>query len=187
MADLIGIIVDGEGDYAALRRRFAHGYKIVKTDGPRGHTASASEIANKSRKQILILAAFRCSQVVVVLDFEGRALAYQKFLAQLIEGFRSIQLPISISVAVPNRMIENWYLADIEFLATKKAFLRPGIKQRPFEGRNGKALLKRLMRKGISYSETKHGPELFEILRFDVARRNSPSLADFLTKLQAKD
>jgi hypothetical protein len=185
MASRVGIIVDGDGDYASLRRRFTHGYKIVKTDEPRGRSASATDIAHNSRKQILILSSFRCERVVVVLDFENRPMPYSVFVEELISQFASIQLPVSVAVAVPNRMIENWYLADIEFLSKQKLFLRDGIQQKTYEGKDGKALLKRLMRKGISYSETKHGPELFEILRFDVARKHSASLDKFLNEIRA--
>lgn len=183
VGSVVGIIVDGDGDYASLRRRFARGFKVLKTDGPRGHSALSSEIAKKSRKQILMLAAFRCRLVVVVLDFEKRSRKYSEFCAELVKHFRSIVFPVPVAIAVPNRMIENWYLADIEFLAKHRAFLKQGIQQKAFEGKDGKAELKRLMRKGIAYSETKHGPELFEILRFDVARNNSASFHVFLSEL----
>ena len=58
-------------------------------------------------------------------------------------------------------MIENWYLADIEQLSKKKAFVRDRIKQKKYEGKHGKKELKKLMRKGRSYNETHHGPQLF--------------------------
>jgi hypothetical protein len=130
-----------------------------------------------------MLAAFRCKRVVVVLDFEKRNRKYSEFCAELLKHFCSIVFPVPVTIAVPNKMIENWYLADIEFVAKHRAFLKEGIQQRAFEGKDGKAELKRLMRKGISYSETKHGPELFEILRFDVARKNSESFEVFLSQL----
>jgi Domain of unknown function (DUF4276) len=184
MARRVGLIVDGEGDFASMRRRFSQGFKVVKTDGPRGHAAVASEIVSRARKQTLMLAAFECDLVVIILDFEGRAMPYDDFVADLRTQIERARCPVSIVVAVPNRMIENWYLADIEFLSNQKSFLREGLRQRPFEGKNGKAELKRLMRRGTSYSETKHGPELFEILRFDVARKNSRSFDAFLSCLE---
>jgi hypothetical protein len=185
MTSLVGIIVDGEGDYASMRRRFTEGFRVLKTDGPRGHSAMASDIAIKSRKQVLMLAAFRCRRVVVVLDFESRSVRYSEFCADLVRHFQSTGFPVPVTIAVPNRMIENWYLADIEFLATRKTFLREGIQQKAFEGKDGKAMLKRFMRKGTPYSETKHGPELFEIVRFDVARQNSASFDAFLSQVSA--
>jgi hypothetical protein len=183
MSKRLGIIVDGEGDFASFRRRFPNGCKVLKTDGPRGHTASIREIASKARKQILMLVAFKCDKVIVVLDFENRATSYSDFVNNLICEFQNIACTIPVNIAVPNRMIENWYLADIEFLSKHRTFLRDGLKQKTYEGRDGKRELKRLMKKNISYSETKHGPELFEILRFDVARTNSNSFNAFLSYL----
>jgi len=183
MNDLVGIVVDGEGDYASLKKRFQRGFKVLKTDGPRGHTAASQEIARKSRKQIGILAAFRCNRAIVLVDLEERPDSYDMFLANLRGSFEVIPFPIPISVAVANTMIENWFLADIEYLSGKRAFLKQGLAQKNYEGTNGKKELKQCMRQGISYSETKHGPQLFEILRFDFARTNSRSFDDFLSHL----
>jgi hypothetical protein len=33
---------------------------------------------------------------------------------------------------------------------------------------------------GVAYSETDHGPKMFSVLRFDVAKKNSPSFGEFL-------
>ena len=33
---------------------------------------------------------------------------------------------------------------------------------------------------GTAYSETQHGPQMFAVVRFDVARTNSASFAEFL-------
>lgn len=180
MTNCVGIIVDGPGDFASLKKRFRVGCKILKTDGPRGHSALPEEIAMKSRKQVGILSAFKCALVIVLIDFEMRTQPYNEFVADLRECFKAVDFPTTVSVVVANRMFENWYLADIEYLSTQKAFLRVGIKQKIFEGKHGKNEIKRFMRQGESYSETKHGPPMFEVLRFDCARANSGSLDDFL-------
>jgi len=187
MNECVGIVVDGEGDYASLKRRFQRGYKVLKTDGPRGHTAPPDEIARKSRKQIGILSAFRCKHAIVMLDFEERPQNYDDFLRDLRRCFEAVGFPMPVSVAVPNRMIENWYLADIEYLSQKKVFLRDRLSQKNYEGTNGKKELKQCMKRGVSYSETKHGPELFEVLRFRTARRNSESFDDFCRILKMRD
>ncbi len=180
MDECVGIIVDGQGDYASLRKRFVRGYRVVKTDGPRGHTARPADIATRSRKQMGILRGFRCAKVIVMLDFEERRQDYRAFVRELEEAFSAQDFGLPVLVAVPNRMIENWYLADIELLSSQKAFLKSGLKQKKYEGANGKASIKRCMRTGHPYSETKHGPQMFEILRFRVARQNSPSFDAFL-------
>lgn len=183
MSNRVGIIVDGAGDFASLKRRFKEGFRVLKTDGPRGHTALPDAIAKKSRKQAGMLAAFKCARVIVLLDFEERTQLYEDFVTELRDSFAAEDFPAPVSVVVSNKMIENWYLADIEYLSTQKAFLRNGIKQKHFEGTHGKKEIKRFMRRGESYSETKHGPQMFEVLRFDEARQYSASFDDFLTQL----
>ncbi len=184
MSKRIGLIVDGDGDYAVFKRRFPHDFKILKTDGPRGPTAAVDDIASRSRKQISILKAFGCKRILVVLDFERRGIGYNHFFGILKRAFGNAVWGVPVSVAVPNRMIENWYLADIEFLSKKKAFLRNNIKQKNYEGTNGKEVLKSYFVRKIKYRETKHGPQLFAILRFNVARKNSPSFNQFLQILR---
>jgi len=184
MSKMIGIIVDGDGDFASLKRRFPEGIKILKTDGPRGHAATIKAIAHKSKKQIGILKAFKCAHAIVLLDFEERLEEYESFISTLTDVFTGVPFGINISVAVCNKMIENWYLADIEHLSRNRSFLRDRLKQKNYEGTHGKNEMKKCMKKGTSYSETKHGPELFETLRFDVARQNSPSFDFFLTILE---
>lgn len=183
MNERMGIIVDGDGDFGSLKKRFTNRYKILKTDGPRGHTAAVDAIARKSRKQISILRAFKCTRVIVVLDFERRREHYAEFVDSLRRAFSAVSFGVAVFVAVPNRMIENWYLADIEQLSRNRAFIRDGLKQKKYEGTHGKNELKKCMKQGISYAETKHGPQLFEIVRFEVARTNSRSFDDFLNSV----
>jgi len=180
MSKKFGIIVDGQGDFAAINKRMGANCKVLKTDGPRGHTVAIEELAQSSKKQINMLRFFGCSVAVIVTDFEERTEDYGLFLSRLKTEFGKLSLPIPVQVAVPNRMIENWYLADIEHLSRKKTFLRNNLKQKNYEGKHGKHVLKQLLRKGIHYNEVKHGQELFEILRFPVARQNSRSFNEFL-------
>ena len=184
MANHIGLIVDGEGDFASFRRKFKDGFRILKTDGPRGHTVTPEQIVNRSRKQVLMLQAFRCDAVIIVLDFEERSMRYGEFCKALEDRVKSLKFPVPVQVAVPNQMIENWYLADIHHLSMHKRFLKEDLQQKPYEGKAGKKIIKRMMRKGYSYSETKHGPELFEAIRLGTARRNSSSFDAFLSHIE---
>jgi 5S rRNA maturation endonuclease (ribonuclease M5) len=179
----IGVIVDGPGDYNSLRTRFTGNCRILKTDGPRGHTVSISDIVNSSRKQVSMLRDYACEKVVVLVDFEMRGDDYAEFVTNLRHTFTSHYIDCHVDVAVPNRMIENWYLADIEHLSRQKTFLKNNLRQKNYEGLNGKEELKKCFASGYSYSETTHGPRLFAILRFDVARQNSASFSDFLQRV----
>ena len=125
-----GVIVDGDGDYDSLKRRFTDGYKILKTDGPRGHEAKVADIVSRAKKQIRMLRAYGCNRVIVVLDFEERACQYNTFVKQIRWEFNSVSFGIPLTVAIPNRMIENWYLADIENISRQKTFVRNRLKQK---------------------------------------------------------
>lgn len=175
-----GIIVDGPGDFNSLRTRFTGTCKILKTDGPRGHTVSITDLASSSHKQISMLKECGCENIIVMIDFEMRTDDYSTFVDSLKDTFTSYYTDFNVDVVVPNRMIENWYMADIEHLSRNKVFLRNNLRQKNYEGTNGKEELKKCFASGYSYSETTHGPQLFSILRFDFARQNSTSLDYFL-------
>jgi len=151
MSKLIGVIVDGDGDYASLKKRFTENYLILKTDGPRGHTASVDGIVTRAKKQISMLSAFRCGRVIVVLDFEERTCMYKTFVKNIRQAFNSKNFGIPVNVAIPNKMIENWYLADIENISKQKVFIRNRIKQKNYEGKHGKKEIKKLMSQGHDY------------------------------------
>jgi hypothetical protein len=179
----LGIIVDGDGDYSSFEARFKGKCRILKTDGPRGQQAKIGDIVKNSKKQINMLCAFRCNRVIIVMDFEDRNIPYQKFVSVLREQFGQVAFGIPVLVAVPNKMLENWYLADIEEISSKRIFIKKGLHQKNYEGKHGKAEIKKCMAKGITYSETNHGPQMFSVIRFDVACKHSPSFKEFLSMM----
>lgn len=183
----IGIIVDGQGDLASLKTRFENGYKILKTDAPRGHCVLPEVIARLSRKQVAILAAFKCTKVVILTDFEARPQNYDAFELAVRQEIATMNFPIEVVAVCPNQMIENWYLADVAHLSTRKAFLKAKPPKKLFEGTHGKNEIKRLMRLGHEYSETSHGPALFRDIRFSQARKRSRSFDSFLSELGVSD
>lgn len=183
----IGIIVDGLGDLNALNARFKHGFKILKTDGPRGHTPTIDDIIAKSRKQITMLKGFRCQKAVIMLDFEQRTLDYDKFYRQMNSKIQKYDLGLPVFLAIPNTMIENWFLADIENLSKKKKYIKSRLKQKGYEGRHGKKEIKKCFESKYTYSETKHGPDLFKTIRLQVASKNSSSFNNFLKILKFKE
>lgn len=182
----VGIIVDGDGDYASLKARFKGQYKILKTDGPRGDATSINDIISKSRKQVSMLKTLNCTKAIIVTDFENRRGSYNKFYSDIMRAFDAVNFGMPIFISVPNKMIENWYLADIEYLSKKKLYLKDNLRQRRYEGTDGKRELKKLFKYKYTYNEIKHGKELFTILRFINARRNSDSLNNFLDLIGKK-
>jgi hypothetical protein len=138
MTKKIGIIVDGQGDFAAVEKRLGSRCKVLKTDGPRGHTVSVAELARGSRKQINMLRFFGCAAAIVMTDFEQRRESYRQFVLQLTLELNKQGFGLAVRVAVPNTMIENWYLADIEQLSRKKKYIKSKLAQRSYEGKHGK-------------------------------------------------
>ncbi len=159
--------------------------RVLKTDGPRGHSVSPGQIATSTRKQCKILEAFKCNKIIVLVDFECRNCSYSEFMSDLEIALSKLNLSIKVESCCPNTMIENWYLADIEHLSKKKTFLRNQLKQKNYEGKHGKKELKKLMKREHSYNEIKHGPQLFLAIRFSIARKNSPSFDHFLFSLNS--
>ena len=96
-----GIIVDGPGDFAALKTRFFDDFKILKTDGPRGHTVTVGQIVASARKQINILRSYRCDRVVVVTDFEMRTDNYDEFCAVLENALQQLDEGVTLASSVP--------------------------------------------------------------------------------------
>lgn len=175
----IGMIVDGDGDYASIIKKYKNKVKVLKTDGPRGHCAMTEQIVSKSRKQVRMLKDFNCKKIIVIIDYECRSIPYNKFVQRLKDSFKNIYDDL-VAVVSPNIMIENWYLADVEKISAEKVYIKKKLQQKKYEGRNGKQCLKTLFVPKYSYSETKHGPELFCLIRDDVASRNSNSCNNFL-------
>lgn len=187
MSNLIGVIVDGQGDFASIKKRFSGAVRVIKTNGPRGHTVTTSQLASRSIRDVEILAASGCLRAILVIDFEERAVNYQDFVESLNNEIKRHYFPIDLKVCVVNRMIENWYLADIEQLSANKKYIRNGLKQRQYEGTHGKNELKKVFEHEFSYNEVIHGPDLFCEIRFDVGEKHSASLKAFLDELQNKN
>ena len=182
----IGIIVDGQSDYLSINKRYGAFCYILKTDGPRGHTARVKDIVCSSNKQVSILKAYRCKKIILLLDFENRHLSLNIFEQELCETITRSNFEIEVCPIVVNKMIENWYLSDIEILSKKKKYLRDKLKQKNYEGKDGKKELKKLFKPGIEYKEVQHGPDLFNTIREIVSKKNSASFDNFIKLLKSK-
>ncbi|GAG11587.1 unnamed protein product, partial [marine sediment metagenome] len=86
-----------------------------------------------------------------------------------------------LRVCVPDRMFENWIVADVGGIK-RTGLLKEDARQGSFEGCSGVAVLRKLMKR--PYRKTLHAPKLFGKVSCTVARRNSPSFAQFLACLE---
>lgn len=181
---MIGIVVDGQSDFLAFRRKYLGVAKVSMVTRGRGGDTTIRSIVGSSLRHIDFLAGFGCSKVIVVCDFEDRTDDYLRFRRDLLDEFLKQRPNHNIQVSLPNRMLENWVLADLDSIQ-KKNYIRKNRRIKGVEGCNGKKILKTLFKKGTSYKETKHLPELFGIISDDIGSQNSPSFAHFIQCMRA--
>lgn len=175
---MIGVIVDGEGDYAALRSRYGGAIRLLKTDGPRGHTVTEEVLAAAAKKQVAMLVGLGCKKIAVLTDFEGRSKSAEKFCQRAAVHAKTV-CGVDVIFLVADQMIENWYLADIAHVSKQKNYLKDVRKQRSYESMHGKKELKKLFKGGYDYHEIRHGAEIFPLVRGDDAAKMSSSFNAF--------
>jgi hypothetical protein len=112
-------------------------------------------------------------------DRESRNESSSALALEIRERLRKYVQSVVVEVVLPDRMIENWYLADIEQLSKKRVYVRKGLKQKKYEGTHGKSELKKLLVKNCKYGEVEHGPQLFTTIRTTVACVNSATFRNF--------
>jgi len=180
---MIGLIVDGEGDYAAFRARYSGRVRVFKTDGPRGHLVDEREIVGSARKQIRQMQLLGCKRIAIVTDLESRPRSAESFRLSCEDCARSLGHTIDLLVFVADRMLENWFLADIAHVSQHKSYLRNIKRQKRFESTDGKSEIKKLFISGHDYNEVRHGREIFPLVRGDFAAGFSPSFSAFRAEL----
>lgn len=180
---MIGIIVDGPGDHAAFKARYGNTMRVVKTGGARGHTVSCDALVVSAKKEIAMLRAFRCAPIAIVTDLEQRGESADRFCELAHRCMKGKPEYDDVLLFVSDRMIENWFLADIVNLSSQKKYLKRVRAQRRFESLHGKQELKKLFAPGYDYNEVRHSAELFPLVRGEVAAGFSSSFARFRTEL----
>jgi hypothetical protein len=146
---------------------------------------SPDAIAAGAAKQIAQLEKLGCECVVLMTDRESRPEAASTFGERIGRAVADAASAVAFHVVIADRMIENWFLADVEELSAKRAFVKRGLRQKNYEGTHGKAVLKGLLVKNHAYSEVRDGPALFETIRLSVAVKNSASLARLVAVIDA--
>jgi len=131
---------------------------------PNGKTVAAKAIV----KQInTLLKQRRVDHLpfLVLLDREKRDVDAKKFAGEICSGLAD-EGHTDFVVGVADRTIESWILCDLE--CVKAHFGLKDIKLADPEGRNGKALIKEILRKSPhSYGETEDGVTLLRTARID--------------------
>lgn len=175
----IAFIVDGQTEKKIVQR-LCRG-SVVRMTGLNGMDVSISAIA-KTAASFIKLFKDRYFPVVIIVDRERRsepaASIEHKLLSELIDVYGVDKSRLII--ACPDRMIENWMLADREQI--EQQF---GVKlEAAYEGCNGKRIMRQLLAsRNFIYHETTIGVDLFCRLNAEAACSISESFRRFKNKV----
>ncbi|MCG6205398.1 DUF4276 family protein [Rhodopseudomonas sp. HC1] len=129
----------------------------IRTTGMNGKDVALKAIA-KAANSLIKLFRGRYYPIVIIVDREGRAqsaIDIERDLTRLLVELGAVEN--ELIVCSPDRMIENWMLADTKYLFEIYDVQAPT----PCEGLHGKQTLKRLLAtKNISYHETTVGVDI---------------------------
>lgn len=176
----LGFIVEGHSEYTAFTQYTPQKYisRARRFGGKVRLETIAEEIATLAR-----LLSTHCNKIVAVMDREDRvddSLDIENSLITLLSRHQIRNT--TVIIICPDRMFENWMLADVVACKRKK-YISNRATQKHYEGTSGKNELKRLFVGKVYYQETTHGVELFKSIRQNVASNNSVSFRRFLSNL----
>jgi hypothetical protein len=116
--------------------------------------------------------------IIIVFDRENRSDPSATIATSLHDAIIGYGIQnVDILIGVPDRMIENWLLADISSINMYYG-LNPCICQINFEGTNGKSKLRSIIGNS-TYSETQDGPAMFSLCSVNNLYSNSSSFKSF--------
>jgi hypothetical protein len=124
----------------------------------------------------------RFSPIFVVFDRERRAATTTQLRVELQKLVAQERISVPIVIGIPDRMIENWILADLESLS-RAARIERTLFTPAFEGTCGEAKLKEMLPKDSVYVKTINGVRWFANGNPEVMKQNSPSFREFAEAL----
>ncbi|MGP1600891.1 MAG: DUF4276 family protein [Treponema sp.] len=118
--------------------------------------------------------------IVLIFDREKRVETSEQIAEKLHEEIQKCGINnVELIIGVPDKMMENWMLADINSV---NSYFHTKAKQKIFEGTGGKSQLKQIINPK-NYSETQDGPELAKRCDIKTVVENSKSFESFFSKL----
>jgi hypothetical protein len=153
----------------------------VRTINCNGDEVSLEAIA-KRVGSLARLVQKRFSPVVVVVDREARQDPSAKIKRDLSALLIREDINVPIVIGIPDRMIENWILADFEAIA-RCVKVKTKVSGQEFEGTSGEVKLKQLLPEDLTYVKTIHGVEWFQKCDAETIRQHSPSFRDFINAM----
>jgi hypothetical protein len=183
-------IVDGLTEIRSFDAKLSKDFRSVpafRQAACGGKGVDAQGYANAVYGTIIAVLSGHYRRILCITDRESRTQAADAYAddirRELIERvassthFSREELDAKIRVCVPDKMFENWIVADVRGIRTCSDLVSGSAQQDSYDGTNGSAVLKRLM--VVAYKKTLHGPRLFKRVSFKRAAANSPSFALF--------
>ena len=169
------------GDWVSKPLDMDHLVKILTKSIVRGCNAAA-----RSSKASCVPYTFDRDgfyPIIIVYDREKRTKTAEEIREELRDLIVQEGITKEVIVGVPDRMIENWILADWETVSNQGKFKGncPGT----IEGKNGKSLICQFLPKGCYYHETIEGVDWFQRVRQQVLYNKSRSFRQFANALAA--
>jgi len=189
-------VVDGRTEIRSFRAKFKKDYNCTPglrkhPGGGGGRTTSAHGYAKAASGAVFLAMRQRYTKIICVTDREARPQGATSFAAEvrsalihLIESdthYSHGDVEEKLAVCVPDRMFENWIIADIEGIKQCEDLVESSARQAGFDGKNGTRVLKSIMK--VPYKKIQHGPALFKRVSFQRAIVNSPSFRLFAEEL----
>lgn len=120
---------------------------------------------------------------VIIFDREKRKASAETIRERLKELIMAEEIHDEIIIGIPDRMIENWILADWENITLQEKIKNTGVTV-TFEGLSGKAKMKKLLPRNSIYHETVQGVSWFLKANVKVIYKNSHSFCLFANALK---
>jgi hypothetical protein len=132
------------------------------------------KVMAKFIETLIKLLGNRYYPIIVIVDREQRNTSARSMRKTIIGELTRLGVRDQLIVAVADRHIENWILADIH---TMTELFGKNFRRRNYEGAGGKGQLKRLFESiGNVYNETTTGVTLLRQISSTRAQANSASL-----------
>lgn len=147
--------------------------------GANGKDVSLEAIADRIDSRLRIWRG-KHYPIIIVFDREGRVETSEEIRVRLHDLLVGRGHEVEFCIGVADRTIENWILADKGTLGERSAIIAP---ENDYEGKNGKAKLKKLFAKNKSYNEPTDGVKMLKESCPSVIRENSASFKVLLDQL----
>jgi hypothetical protein len=187
-------IVDGQTEICSIRSKFQKEFQItpeMRKSDCNGKAVLVSGYCQKILPMILFATNSSFENVVIIVDLEQRKVNANKFSNQIKANLTKLitenvkfkkNFPLNLFVCSPNRMFENWIVADVKGIKAKDELIRNDSTQGLFDGKSGTTVLKTMMRQ--KYKKTFHAETLFKAVDIGRAKENSPSFLNFCNLLE---